>query len=224
MQFNHDTTKFPLTGNHQIADCIQCHNGTTVQEEHQFKSAEEECFSCHLDIHFSGFGDDCERCHNTFSWNTKNWVIKHDFTLFPLSGAHSRLECDECHFEGFTILPNNLSTDCLSCHNQNFANFPDVHGGNNNCIQCHNTRSWKPIDMSHHDLIFPIYSSKHRGEWSDCSDCHANNSYEYQNISCGLNGICHDHRKSKMDKEHRDINGYLYQDLECLSCHPNGSE
>ncbi len=35
---------------------------------------------------------------------------------------------------------------------------------------------------------------------------------------------CHEHRKSKMDDEHKNVPGYLYESTKCYQCHPNGSD
>jgi hypothetical protein len=33
---------------------------------------------------------------------------------------------------------------------------------------------------------------------------------------------CHEHNKTEMDSEHREVGGYVYNSVNCLSCHPKG--
>lgn len=226
MAFNHDTTHFPLTGRHQAAECIQCHPGPTAVEIHQFETAESTCQSCHMDIHFGFLGTSCGICHNSQSWEMTNWKKATDHFVFPLEGMHAQIDCEACHATGLNQISGTLSNDCYSCHVDDFMAAIDnkFHTTNQNCIQCHNTRGWVPADMSHHDLIFPIYSGKHRGEWSSCeAECHVNPA-DYTDFSCGLNGVCHEHNQSKMDDEHDDERGYIYESKSCYSCHPSGEK
>jgi len=91
--------------------------------------------------------------------------------------------------------------------------------GPQTCEICHSFYSWKPAQFTEHDGIFPIFSGNHAGEWNECSDCHISPG-NFQIFSC-LN--CHEHRKDRMDNEHREVNGYLYESNACYNCHPNGS-
>ena len=61
--FSHSITNFPLQGSHRIQDCASCHQGNTVAEKHQFSLDENECSSCHLDVHKNKLGNDCAQCH-----------------------------------------------------------------------------------------------------------------------------------------------------------------
>jgi hypothetical protein len=64
--FDHDTaTKFPLTGKHQGLICSACH----ARPGDPAKLG-VTCISCHKrnDIHHGEFGEDCERCHVTTSF------------------------------------------------------------------------------------------------------------------------------------------------------------
>ncbi|MBT3501370.1 MAG: hypothetical protein HOK94_02150 [Candidatus Marinimicrobia bacterium] len=224
MSFQHNITFFPLNGQHIQTDCIQCHNGQTVEIRHQFSNTETNCNGCHLDIHSGSFGDDCTLCHTPNSWNHMNQWIGHEFTNFPLVGAHKRIECSSCHS---TPLAEIIMSDCISCHlaEYNFVLSSGNHPDNEYCEQCHNTRTFLTIDQGRHDIMFfPINSGDHKGEWSSCTaECHTNPT-DYTDFSCGLNGVCHDHRQSEMDDEHDDEPGYYYESTSCYSCHPNGEK
>jgi hypothetical protein len=223
-EFHHIMTYFPLLGQHLNADCIQCHIGNSIEKRHQFSKVNSDCITCHLDIHDGSFGETCSSCHTEKSWNHVNKWSGHEFTNFPLIGAHNRIDCFICHKNPVADL---ISSECISCHASDFnsAMVSGKHPDNEFCEQCHNTRSFMTMDMGRHDILFfPINSGKHKGEWSTCmAECHINPS-DYSDFSCGLNGVCHEHRKSEMDDEHDDEYGYSYESTACFSCHPNGDE
>ncbi len=224
-KFNHNTTLFQLMGQHRFADCVQCHIGETQKEKHQFNFNSYECSDCHYDIHQNTNGPECEKCHTTATW-VSTQTFNHALTLFPLSGSHQSLLCQDCHQTDSQNWTSWIPTDCEGCHQSqiNEKVLAGNHTENSECILCHNTWSWTPTDMSHHDALFPIYSGKHKNEWSSCTaECHIM-ADDFTNFSCGLNGVCHDHSQSEMDEEHDDEAGYIYESTACYQCHPNGSE
>ena len=97
--FDHNTfTKFPLTGAHVSVGCNLCHiNG-------QFVGTPTDCASCHMkDFNgttnpnhvTSGFPTTCQQCHTTATWTTLLLITT--ATGFSLTGAHSALQCAQCH-------------------------------------------------------------------------------------------------------------------------------
>ena len=135
MTFDHSTTAFELTGQHLWAECIQCHSGSTIEEQHTFTSVRSECETCHLDVHFTNFGSFCDLCHNTTNWVINRQQIKHDQTLFPLSGAHLVANCEDCHRQGQPIREGYLTTECGYCHRPVFTNaLGGDHPDNDDCI------------------------------------------------------------------------------------------
>ncbi|MEJ6012026.1 cytochrome C [Novosphingobium aquae] len=65
--FDHDrATRFALTGKHQGLVCSACHSRPGDPAKVSTK-----CIDCHrrTDPHRGGFGEDCERCHVTSSFN-----------------------------------------------------------------------------------------------------------------------------------------------------------
>ncbi|NOY57833.1 MAG: hypothetical protein GXO75_02735 [Calditrichaeota bacterium] len=74
------------------------------------------------------------------------------------------------------------------------------------CQACHSTNSWK-IDVAkmrfHHERTgFPLIGAHAQ---VDCRNCH-------------------EHNKTKMDDEHREVRNYQYLSSACYNCHPRGSE
>ncbi|MFZ1257098.1 MAG: hypothetical protein WAR77_12115, partial [Saprospiraceae bacterium] len=45
VHYNHDSTRFPLTGQHQQLDCRQCHSSLI------FNEIKSDCNFCHQDMH-----------------------------------------------------------------------------------------------------------------------------------------------------------------------------
>jgi len=218
--FSHTTTSFPLTGGHTKAACSSCHINKTT-------GTDTQCYSCHKANYdgvqdpnhvVSKFSTDCTLCHSTSAWIPA--TFNHASTQFPLVGAHTNLDCLKCHASGYT----NTAKDCYSCHKSNYdasinprhlsAQFP------HECETCHTQNVWVPSTFKH-DIKFPIYSGKHKGEWTLCSDCHTTAS-NYQAFSC-IN--CHEHNnKSSVDKDHNGVNNYSYVSSECYRCHPTGKD
>jgi hypothetical protein len=182
------------------------------------------CVSCHLADYnkttnpnhvTSGFPQQCEVCHTTSGWTPASF--DHSTTKFPLTGKHTSTPCASCHIGGqYSGTP----TACYSCHkleydtttnpNHRAAGFPQ------DCAVCHNTSTWSGATFNH---TFPIYTGKHKDKWTSCADCHTNSS-NYQVFSC-LG--CHEHEKTKMDEEHRDVRNYVYDSAHCYQCHPQGT-
>ena len=59
-RFDHATTRFPLTGKHEIVKCADCHRDA------QYKETPKACAACHrkVDKHKGQFGEKCETCHS----------------------------------------------------------------------------------------------------------------------------------------------------------------
>ncbi len=212
---------FPLTLGHAINDCNECH------DPGNYSNVSTECFSCHQPDYdattnpnhlVAGIDNVCMECHTTMpGWKPAIF----DHTSFPLTQGHAINDCNQCHISGDY---SNVSTDCFACHETDYnATTNPNHlsaGIDNVCMECHTTMpGWKPAKFTVHDgLFFPIYSEKHSGEWSSCTDCHSNTS-NYAIFSC-LD--CHEHNRADMDDKHSGEDGYEYTSLACLDCHPTG--
>jgi hypothetical protein len=220
-KFDHNQTGFPLTGAHASVDCARCHVGG------RYAGTPTDCYSCHRADYngttnpnhpASGFPTQCQACHNTSAWRPASF--DHNQTRFPLTGAHTQVDCARCHVGGrYAGTP----TDCYSCHqadyngttdpNHQAASFPTQ------CDTCHTTSAWRPASFDHDGRYFPIYSGRHRGQWSSCGDCHVNPG-NYRVFECIL---CHAHsNKADVDSHHRGVNGYSYTSAACYRCHPSG--
>lgn len=222
----HLMTRLPLVGQHAAVECESCHP-PAAQGHMQFVNTPADCQSCHLadydaarnpDHRGGGFSTDCARCHTAMGWNSARF--DHQATAFPLTGAHRTVACASCHAGG---VYDGLNTSCVSCHRPDYdgtANPAHAAAGfGTECQSCHTTTNWS-ASFDHDGRFFPIYSGRHRNEWSACADCHTNPT-NYTEFNC-LG--CHPHSdRAETDGHHREESGYRYDSASCYSCHPRGN-
>jgi nitrate/TMAO reductase-like tetraheme cytochrome c subunit len=103
----------------------------------------------------AGFSMECRQCHGFDDWIR---AFDHtELTGFALVGAHSRLDCAQCHVNGkFSGVPS----ECIGCHLQNYrtTNNPNhVSGGfPQDCTLCHSTAAWTPAVFDHSKTQFAL--------------------------------------------------------------------
>ena len=213
--FDHSRTAFALTGAHTSTSCTACHTGG------RYAGTPTDCYACHRSNYegttnpnhvTAGMPTTCLTCHSTSAWQPANF--DHARTSFPLTGAHTSTSCTACHTGGrYAGTP----TDCYACHRSNYegttnpnhaaASFPTL------CTNCHTTTGWQPANWNHDTQYFRIYSGRHNGTWSSCTQCHTNSS-NYRDFSCFA---CHS--QANTDGHHREVSGYRYDSAACYSCH-----
>jgi hypothetical protein len=168
-QFNHNITQFPFTGRHVNVNCADCH--ITV-----YTGTPTDCYSCHKQNfqsttdpnHItSQFPTECSLCHTTSGWSGA--TFDHNTSGFPLTGKHISVSCADCHTTGYT----GTTTDCYSCHQQNFQSTTDPnHIASQfptDCALCHTTSGWDGATFNHSLSSFPL-TGKHVAV--SCADCH----------------------------------------------------
>jgi hypothetical protein len=219
--FDHNATRFPLTGAHRATPCSGCHFDGV------YRGKPTDCYSCHQKNYSAtknpphtaaGFSTTCTTCHTTTQW--QGAVFNHSLTRFPLTGAHATTPCLGCHSDG---IYRGKTMDCYACHttdynnttnpNHKAAQFPTT------CASCHTTTRWQGATFNHDATFFPIYSGAHRGRWSTCSTCHTSPT----NFAVFTCLSCHEHNQTDMDAKHRGRAGYRYDSASCYQCHPRGT-
>lgn len=222
----HQMSRFPLVGAHLDATCSQCHQSASNL---LFEPLSLDCYSCHEQNYLettnpdhveSNFSTDCNQCHrlSATSWEGAGF----DHSYFPLEQAHNIADCFQCHTQGEPYA--NAKPECVECHQQDYdeATQPDhINSGfSTDCALCHSLApGWSPAVFEDHDAeYFPVYSGKHKDEWSSCIECHPNVS-DYKEFTCT---DCHDHNQSDMNSKHDEVGGYIYESIACLECHPTG--
>lgn len=194
-QFDHDETKFPLKGSHQIVECNSCH------ADEQYTDIPEDCFSCHAlnDVHGGTNGSKCNSCHNESDW--KKLTFDHDTdTRFKLKNGHNNLTCNSCHkTSGFE---KKIGRACISCHKSD-----DEHSRRNGkqCSSCHTTTRWSTLTFDHNRNTDFDLDGKH--STLTCESCHQTGT---QNVKLETSCIaCHE-----SDDVHKGQEG-----RQCDSCH-----
>lgn len=216
--FDHNTTRFPLSGKHQKVDCASCHQldvntrPETVFQDFKNKDI-QNCITCHDDIHETRLGTDCRQCHTTESFQkilNRN-DFKHELTGYTLEGKHVEVDCKKCHETKMTDpLEHNR---CADCHE-------DFHKGQfitatqkPDCRDCHNEMGFSGSLFTveqHNEGAFPLEGA-HLA--TPCFSCHkTEEDWSFRNI--GLACIdCHE------DVHEGLISEKYYPQKACGQCH-----
>ncbi|NNE27268.1 MAG: hypothetical protein HKN09_10525, partial [Saprospiraceae bacterium] len=208
LHFNHDTTAFPLLGQHQFVNCNSCHVSLI------FSEAPTQCVDCHLDMHSMSVGNDCARCHNNENWLVDNIPELHEMEGFPLVGQHQGLFCVDCHQSETQLRFDRIGNDCVNCHLADFemTESPDheKEGFGTDCSACHDLfgNDWSSENFNH--SFFPLTLGH---DIDDCRVCHLTESYSDASPECVS---CHlDDFESTTNPDH--ISADISQD--CIQCH-----
>ena len=108
INFDHNTSAFPLTGKHATLACRQCH--VTGQLK-----IPTECASCHTEptFHAGALGTNCVQCHTTTGWSPVTFAGTHPVALGQNFLDHHGATCKTCHTT--TV----FQFTCLACHETN---------------------------------------------------------------------------------------------------------
>jgi len=183
--FNHATTGFTLVGLHATQQCNACH----VNNNYSLTSA--ACINCHLNDYngannpphkAAGFPQDCTLCHGSTATNWTSATFNHSTTGFTLTGAHTSLQCAQCHVNNNYSL---TSAACWNCHQADYngttnpahkaAGFPQ------DCSGCHTTTDWTGATFNHASTGFTL-TGAHTS--LQCSQCHVNNNFSLTSAAC----------------------------------------
>ncbi|MDI9876414.1 hypothetical protein [Flectobacillus rivi] len=210
-KFNHSTTGFALSGQHQAINCKACHTTLT------FKKASSNCASCHTDRHNQTVGNNCARCHSTQSWLVGNITKLHEQTSFPLTGVHATIDCKKCHTSETSLQFKPTGLACVDCHRKDFRQTTNPNHTKLNlsteCNMCHNTMtSWKNALFPDHNSIYPL-TGAHAAIAKDCQKCHIGGNFNNTPKDCAG---CH---KADFSKTSNPNHTKLNFSNDCASCH-----
>ncbi len=208
--FNHDATRFALTGTHRTTTCAGCH------ADNVYRGKPTTCVSCHRPDYdasqappHAGFPVACESCHATTTWTGA--TFDHAQTDFPLTGTHRTTSCSGCHSDGVF---NGKPADCASCHRARYdatTNPPHAAAGyGTNCTTCHNTTAWLGTPFNHATTRFPLTGAH---TTATCQSCHADGVYRGKPMDCFS---CH---KPSYDATRTPPHGPSSIGTTCTSCH-----
>ena len=193
--FDHALSNFPLTGQHETADCAQCHGEgvytlpLTCEECHvpgELAVTNYETSSYdHVTHNISSL---CEECHTTTGWDQN--IFDH---------INVAVSCEQCHLiehqtSEYPIHTNgNIHTDCESCHsNENWTIENFIH-------------SAEQTDFPLAGLHIPTL----------CQDCHLNDVYQGTENTCQSSN-CHLNDFQTAEPDHQ-LYGYPVD--YCSDCH-----
>jgi hypothetical protein len=196
-KFDHETTKFSLTGKHTDAKCVDCH------KDNQYKDTPKNCYACHKKNdeqkgHKGQYGEKCDTCHTTKAFKPANF--NHDVdTKFVLKGKHHNVACKDCHTGN--LYTQKLGQECISCHKKDDKHKESL---GTNCAACHVEKDWKETSKFDHDKTqFPLVGKHVKVE---CKECHKSQVFKEAPKDCFG---CH-----KKDDKHKETLG-----KDCTTCH-----
>jgi hypothetical protein len=187
---------YTLNGAHSEITCEDCHVQPIFEVE-----LLSGCNDCHADddTHEGEQGTECGDCHNESTWD-EDVFFDHDFTSFPLLGAHANEECDACH-------ESNVFRDapeaCVDCHKAD-----DPHRGRffDDCAACHNPVEWEQWQFDHDTRTDFVLDGAHIDV--ECNACHRQ-TLEVLSRTGNRCGDCH-----RADDIHDGEFGF-----DCARCH-----
>ena len=248
-KFDHEETGFTLKGKHRNVSCFDCHASSVSPVaifRDQSKIDENDCVTCHEDVHNGKFGINCFDCHTEagFSQLKNPDSFDHEMTDFPLVGQHIEVDCEACHSGSF-LDPLEFQ-NCFNCHD-------DFHQGQftsdnvmRDCDECHSplekfsvthyseedhAKSGFPLEGSH--LATPCFACHlDENEWvfkdlgTDCISCHEDIHEGHLVIEYYPNKECKNCHSpelwSLIEFDHNQTNWPLtgkHKDQDCGSCH-----
>jgi hypothetical protein len=159
-------------GNFAEYTCITCHANPETNEQHAGVSG------------YAYNSSACLACHPTGDGQSG---FNHNSTMFPLTGAHTTVDCQMCHANGYEGTP----TECVACHQQQFNQSVNPNhnslGLSSDCVSCHTTEpGWSPAKFDIHNQYYPL-NGAHAGIASQCITCH---NGDYNNTPNTCSG-CH---------------------------------
>ena len=195
--FDHSDTDYPLEGKHKDVACADCH--PKIKDEKTPPTAfpapvkrtffkyddipHATCLNCHEDPHDGEFGDNCESCHTVRGWKILKVGAQdtgfHDKTRFPLRGAHTGVECRDCHgpFPGqpavFRGLPFKSCTPChVDAHVGQLPRAKDKEATGPACEDCHTVNGFLPPRFDINDHKKTRYPLEEAHAVVACNLCH----------------------------------------------------
>jgi nitrate/TMAO reductase-like tetraheme cytochrome c subunit len=243
LDFNHQNTGFPLSGEHTRVGCRECHQILI------FSHIGVACVDCHMDVHGGELGSECENCHSPKTWENRQEIFdQHDNTRFPLVGVHSIIDCESCHFQQTPHEYKTTPIECYQCHLEEYQSSknPDHIAAqfSTDCQTCHpiQATTWSQTDYSHQS--YPLlgahiqvdclgcHSSGYSGTPTMCEDCHiqdyqASSDPDHEVFGFPRNcEICHNENQwGGTSFDHLAESGFAlngaHATILCNSCHVN---
>lgn len=219
--FDHDATGFALNGRHVGLACEACHTRGIEQP------VETSCQGCHQDPHAGTLGTRCQGCHDEQSFRATFTADAHRKALFPLTGKHALIPCEQCHGPQRERVFTRVAMRCIDCHQNDYdetgtRSIDHASAGFSlECRQCHGTWRFTPAAFADHDACFQLGGSPHA--ILACRDCHTTLAGAAPGGTCNTLSAacsaCHTHDCARTDAQHANVAGYQCKDRKCYECH-----
>lgn len=200
---DHQSTDFPLTGQHAGLRCAACH-GTQANDSlarvglasqasvlDSFSQTPRECSGCHQQpgLHEGVFSKDCAACHDTNVWSPALWQgdsFEHNLSTGFSLVQHSHnwdgraITCRDCHQADVTRLD---VQGCIECHSKDSDGAEFMHAHQQRfgleCTSCHDGAD-RMHDFEHAN-VFPLNGVHERIE---CEACHIDRVFTGTPTNC----------------------------------------
>ncbi len=141
----------------------------------------------------------------------------HNQSAFPLTGAHTIVECASCHTDGY----QGTTTVCYNCHTNDFNQSTNPNhieiGIVTECETCHTTApEWIPATFDNHNDYY-FLSGAHATIANDCFSCHEG---DYNNTPLSCVGCHNNDFNETTNPNHNEIG---LSDV-CDICHTTSPE
>lgn len=182
--FTHVQSEYHLLGAHQAVDCAKCHkveHFTTpppAADLIRYRPIMTTCVTCHKDPHAGKFGADCKECHNEEAWKGASKAF-HKVGLFPLTGRHLSVPCQDCHLNNVV---QGTPTRCYDCHWVRRQDDRYRTRLGNECEKCHKTTSWTDVAWNHLAITGVGLNSAHQPML--CDSCHVGGQFTQGDVNC----------------------------------------
>lgn len=226
-RFDHRKAGWTLEQSHADVACTDCHMSRYQKGQAaalapkpggRWTGLEGTCITCHDDAHKGQLSRDCATCHDAGKW-TSAVRFDHADTRYPLTGAHDRVTCDQCHLAASLKLERATSgkpvaryrplphAQCSDCHADPHAK---KFGGT--CSTCHVTASWQRIDKDKFDHDRTRYPLKGLHARVTCAGCHDPAAPKGTNPRFARCGDCH-------TDAHAGTATLAGRPADCAACH-----
>jgi hypothetical protein len=181
VRFNHDSTSYALTGEHQKVSCNACHSSARLPVKRDAAGERipiyapvpfQQCSSCHRDPHQGRMSSGCGECHTTSGFDR---VSKRDFnhalTRYALKGRHVSTPCAGCHGANLAQ-PRPAFGTCATCHADPHGGEATLRGAVADCAACHRVEGFSPAAYTARDHASAPYPLEGRHLVVSCAGCH----------------------------------------------------
>ncbi len=228
--FDHQETRYPLTGAHRRVECRGCHaplpppvageSGTgeppAGEGALRFRPvAFAGCVSCHDDPHGGTMQGACATCHATSAWRSVDRgrlerSFDHGSTGFELEESHARLSCSSCHDPGVAASLEGITLRLRPGADGRAYPPPRADA----CASCHDDAHEGELDA--------------RPGGSACQDCHGQTTWLPARFDLGRHDASSSfplegaHRVTPCAGCHRTSAGVLrlrLDETDCADCH-----